>query len=114
MMRNPIPAKARPSANLAGLESSQPRFAIHTHTPANTGAKMMMNAELIDWNHGGRNLEAADRALGEVAREQIERRRRLLERGPEDRGEHEQHEDHDARASSRRVDRPPAEKMYPK
>ena len=46
--RNPTPARARPIANLAGLERSMLRLASRIQSAANSGDKRMMNAEFTD------------------------------------------------------------------
>ena len=48
--RKPRPTKISPKTNLPGLEGSSLRAAIHTQRPANTGASIMMNRALSDWN----------------------------------------------------------------
>src|SRR5260221_6046802 len=47
----PRPAKKSPIANLAGLDSSRPRFAIPTQSAAKNGARIKIKRELTDWNH---------------------------------------------------------------
>ena len=77
---------------------------------ASTGAKRMTTTDSADWNHDVGISHPPTRAVGEVAREEVERRRLLLERGPEDDREDEQHEHDDDARVARRASRPAKKK----
>src|SRR5690606_12772228 len=66
--RKPAPTRITPSANLAGVEGSQPRLASHSQNMANTGAGATMQIELSDWNIDAgtsqlRRLRSAERSV---------------------------------------------------
>ena len=90
----PIPANSRPSENFKGLDGLAFRLPIASQIAANTGANRIMKSELMDWNQIAGTSKPSNVAIVKSAAKQIERRWRLLERGPKNRSEEKQNRDH--------------------